>query len=42
MVILRDLIGELDWHMVDDEFNEYAKDMLNFADILLFGRSPMN
>ncbi len=30
--------GELDWHLVDVEFNEYAIDMLNNADMLLFGR----
>ena len=28
---------ELDWHVVDDEFHEYAKDMLRRADVLLFG-----
>jgi dihydrofolate reductase len=30
--------GELDWHMVDQEFFEYAEDMLNLTDTLLFGR----
>jgi dihydrofolate reductase len=30
--------GELDWHLVDGEFNEYAIDLLNAADTLLFGR----
>lgn len=30
--------GELDWHNVDAEFNDYAIDMLNSVDILLFGR----
>jgi dihydrofolate reductase len=29
---------EIDWHNVDAEFNEYAIDMLNSVDILLFGR----
>jgi dihydrofolate reductase len=29
---------EIDWHNVDAEFNEYAIDMLNSADTLLFGR----
>jgi dihydrofolate reductase len=28
---------ELDWHVVDDEFHEYAKEMLRRADVLLFG-----
>ncbi|MGB7821309.1 MAG: dihydrofolate reductase family protein, partial [Candidatus Sulfotelmatobacter sp.] len=28
---------ELDWHVVDDEFHAYAKDMLRRADFLLFG-----
>jgi dihydrofolate reductase len=28
---------ELDWHIVDDEFFSYAKDMLREADTLLFG-----
>jgi dihydrofolate reductase len=30
--------GEIDWHVVDAEFNEYAIDMLNAADTILFGR----
>jgi dihydrofolate reductase len=30
--------GELDWHIVDEEFNQYAKDLLNNVDTLLFGR----
>jgi dihydrofolate reductase len=30
--------GELDWHLVDGEFNEYAKDLLNSVDTLVFGR----
>ncbi len=30
--------GELDWHNVDEEFNEFAKDQLNSVDVLLFGR----
>jgi dihydrofolate reductase len=29
---------EIDWHNVDAEFNEYAIDMLNSVDTLLFGR----
>jgi dihydrofolate reductase len=29
---------EIDWHNVDAEFNEYALEMLNSADTLLFGR----
>ena len=29
---------ELNWHVVNDEFLKYAEDMLNAADILLFGR----
>lgn len=30
--------GELDWHVVDEEFNDYAIDQLNSVDVLLFGR----
>ncbi|GAC1449419.1 MAG: dihydrofolate reductase family protein [Ktedonobacterales bacterium] len=30
--------GDIDWHNVDDEFNEYAIDLLNSVDTLLFGR----
>lgn len=30
--------GEIDWHNVDDEFNEYAIELLNSVDTLLFGR----
>lgn len=30
--------GELDWHHVDNEFNEYAKELLADAGTLLFGR----
>ena len=30
--------GELDWHNVDEEFNEFAIDQLNSVDVLLFGR----
>ena len=30
--------GEIDWHNVDEEFNEYATRMLNNAGTLLFGR----
>ena len=29
---------DISWHNVDDEFNEYAVDMLNSVDTLLFGR----
>lgn len=29
---------ELDWHIVDEEFNEYAIDLLSKVDALLFGR----
>ena len=29
---------EIDWHIVDEEFNEYAIDLLNSVDVLLFGR----
>jgi dihydrofolate reductase len=29
---------ELDWHNVDGEFNEYAKEQLNSAGTLIFGR----
>ncbi len=29
---------EIDWHNVDEEFNEYAIDFLNSVDDLLFGR----
>jgi dihydrofolate reductase len=29
---------ELDWHIVDEEFNEYAIDLLSNVDALLFGR----
>ncbi len=30
--------GELDWFIVDQEFNEYANDLLSKVDTLLFGR----
>lgn len=30
--------GEIDWHNVDEEFNEFAIDQLNSIDVLLFGR----
>jgi dihydrofolate reductase len=30
--------GELDWHLVDREFNEYARDLLDSFDTLVFGR----
>ena len=29
---------EIDWHNVDEEFNEFAIDQLNEVDALLFGR----
>lgn len=29
---------EIDWHVVDDEFNEYADELLQNVDTLLFGR----
>jgi dihydrofolate reductase len=29
---------EIDWHNVDDEFNEFSIDQLNSVDMLLFGR----
>ena len=29
---------ELDWHVVDEEFNQYAIDLLSNVDSLLFGR----
>ena len=29
---------ELDWHLVDEEFNEYASDLLGSVDTILFGR----
>jgi len=29
---------ELDWHNVDEEFNEYAINFLKHVDVLLFGR----
>jgi dihydrofolate reductase len=29
---------ELDWHIVDEEFNQYATDLLSNVDALLFGR----
>ncbi len=30
--------GEIDWHNVDAEFNDYAISMLNSIDTMLFGR----
>ena len=30
--------GELDWHLVDKDFLDYAEDMLNSVDTILFGR----
>jgi dihydrofolate reductase len=29
---------EIDWHIVENEFNEYAHNLIHSADILLFGR----
>ena len=29
---------EIDWHNVDEEFNQFAIDQLNSVDVLLFGR----
>lgn len=29
---------EIDWHNVDEQFNEFAIDQLNSTDLLLFGR----
>jgi len=29
---------EIDWHLVDEEFNEFAIDLLKHVDTLLFGR----
>ncbi|MGD0589863.1 MAG: hypothetical protein ABSA44_03565 [Bacteroidota bacterium] len=29
---------ELEWHNVDEEFNEYAIGLLNSVEILFFGR----
>lgn len=29
---------EIDWHHVDEEFNDYAIDLLNSLDLLVFGR----
>jgi dihydrofolate reductase len=30
--------GEIDWHHVDEEFNEFAIEQINSGDTLLFGR----
>lgn len=30
--------GEINWHNVDEEFNEFAVEQLNSVDVLLFGR----
>ncbi len=30
--------GEIDWHVVDEEFNEYAISLLKKVDTILFGR----
>ena len=31
--------GELDWHRVDDEFNDFAAEQLSAADGVIFGRA---
>jgi hypothetical protein len=33
-----DANGQIDWHRVDDEFDDYAVDQLKTADGLIFGR----
>ena len=33
--------GELDWHVMDEEFNEYTNDLLSKVDTILFGRSKV-
>lgn len=30
--------GEINWYNVDEEYNEYASELLNSADAILFGR----
>ncbi len=30
---------EIDWHVVDDEFNQYAIDQFSTVDVILFGRA---
>ena len=30
--------GEIDWHVVDEEFNEFALGQLDAVDVLVFGR----
>jgi dihydrofolate reductase len=30
--------GEIDWHNVDQEFNDFANEQLSSADLLVFGR----
>lgn len=30
--------GEIDWHNVDEEFNQFAEEQLNTLDVILFGR----
>ncbi len=34
--------GDLDWHNVDDEFNDFAATQLDSADTLLFGRKTFD
>lgn len=35
---IEDPDGEINWHNVDEEYNEYASGLLNSADAILFGR----
>jgi dihydrofolate reductase len=30
--------GDIDWHVVDDDFNQFAVDLLQHVDTILFGR----
>lgn len=30
--------GDLEWHVVDEDFNDFAIAQLNEVDVLLFGR----
>ena len=30
--------GQIDWHVVDEEFNQFAIDLLSTIDTILFGR----
>jgi len=31
--------GNIDWHVVDDEFNEFAVEQINSVDTIMFGRA---